>query len=149
MTIRARSRIRFGAALVLTAAMGLPAAGAGPREKIPMTIAERDKLLAGMRVYLESIEGITVGLSNNRMADAASSARRSGKALLEDVDPASALSVPMTFTILSLDTHEKFDAIAAKAKAKAPKSEILQDLGAILSNCTGCHANYRIVPARQ
>jgi hypothetical protein len=102
-----------------------------------------------MRAYLVSIEGIVEGLASNRMDRVRASALKSGRALIGDVDPALALSIPMAFTLMSLDTHEKFDALAAKAAEKAPKAEILRDLGVILGNCTGCHATFRVVPAKR
>jgi hypothetical protein len=119
------------------------------REKIVLTAAERERLLSGMRTYLKSIEGIVEGLASNRLDRVRASALRSGKALLGDVDPALALAIPMSFSLMSLDTHEKFDALAARAAEKTPRSELLRDLGTILGNCTGCHATFRVVPAKQ
>ncbi len=119
------------------------------REKIVLTAAERERLLSGMRTYLKSIEGIVEGLASNRLDRVRASALKSGKALLGDVDPALALAIPMSFSLMSLDTHEKFDALAAKAGQKAAKTEILRDLSVILGICTGCHATFRVVPAKQ
>lgn len=149
MTIRIRPEILL--LVILAAALPHPDQGvaAGQREKVPMTIAERERLLAGMRTYLESVEKITVALAGRHIEEIPKNARRSGKAMLATVEPATALTMPVGFTILSLDTHEKFDALADKAAAKAPRSELLADLGALLANCTGCHATYRIVTAKR
>jgi hypothetical protein len=137
------------AALAASGGSSYSRAVSDTREKIILMAAERERLLSGMRTYLKSVEGIVEGLASNRLDRVRASALRSGKALLGDVDPALALAIPMSFSLMSLDTHEKFDALAARAAEKTPRSELLRDLGTILGNCTGCHATFRVVPAKQ
>ena len=48
---------------------------------------------------------------------------------------------------MSLDTDDKFDKLAEKAEHGASRTEILNDLSSIMSNCVSCHALYRLAPA--
>lgn len=123
-------------------------AAAGPgrdtREALVLTPRESERMLAGMRIYLESVQGIISSLATNQTKEVANHAERSGKKLLENVEPGIAFAVPIGFTSMSLDTHAKFDELAQKARKGTSKLEIISDLSAILANCTTCHAAYKI-----
>ena len=67
--------------------------------------------------------------------------------LLQGTSPMTGLKVPLGFTSMSLDTHDKFDKLAEKAEHGASRTEILNDLSSIMSNCVSCHALYRLAPA--
>lgn len=121
---------------------------ADTRQKLPLTTSERDHMLAGMRTYLQSIEGIIEGVAANRMDRVSISAAKSGKKLLDNANPGVAFVVPPAFTSMSLDTHAKFDELAARAKGGTSKIEVMNDLAVLLSNCTNCHATYRVEPRR-
>lgn len=151
----ARIRLAFTVALSLLLSLGpltnlAVAADKTPdtRDKLPLTTRERDHMLAGMRTYLQSIQGIIEGLATNRMDRVRASASKSGKRLIDSVDPSVAFVVPPAFTSMSLDTHAKFDDLAAKAKSGTSRIEIMNDLSALLTNCTNCHAAYRVEPRR-
>lgn len=101
---------------------------------------------AGMRLYLECIEGITEALGENGMAGVARSAKRCGMDMVENVSFADVMTLPPEFLGLSLDTHQKFDALAHAAAEHGTKSSALKELGALLANCTACHAAYRLAP---
>jgi len=101
---------------------------------------------AGMRAFLESVEGITQGIAEGSKQRVAASARRSGWAMMDDAATAMALKLPPEFVAVSIDTHQKFDDLAAAAEAGAAKGKLLGDLGQILTNCTACHASYRLSP---
>lgn len=98
---------------------------------------------AGMRVYLESVQGIIEGLAENKMSKVKDEARKAGVEILAAVPASTAVTLPVDFLMLSMDTHQKFDALSAAAAAGATKSEVLGSLRDILSNCTACHARYR------
>ncbi len=117
-----------------------------PRVSLHLTAAERAHLRAGMRTYLESVEGITRGLAENRMAAVAKSARRSGQSLMDETAIAMALKLPPDFVAASIETHGKFEELADQAAAGATKAQVLGTLGQILSGCTACHAQYRLSP---
>jgi hypothetical protein len=125
---------------------GLSASGPDTRAPIALPFKERERLRLGMRVYLESIEGIADGLQRNKMALVAKSARRSGMGMVEGVPLSDAIGLPPEFLMLSLDTHQKFDALADAAAGKAPKQSAEQQLSGILASCTACHRMYRLSP---
>jgi cytochrome c556 len=139
------------AGLCALAGAGIAATGSvarDSRETLALSRVEREHMLKGMRIYLESVQGIVEALASNDMKRVKESAARSGNKLLEGVDPATAIVVPLGFTAMSMDTHEKFDALAAKVERGSSRIEVLGDLNAILSNCTTCHTAYRIAPAK-
>lgn len=119
---------------------------ATPREALNLSASERAHLRAGMRTYLESVEGITRGLAENKMQAVAKSARRSGQSLMDETAIAMALKLPPDFVAASIETHGKFEELADQAAAGAPKAQVLETLGQILSGCTACHAKYRLSP---
>lgn len=141
------------AAIAVVCAAAMPvmpasAAGTDERTEIVLDAAERDVMLAGMRTYLESVQGIVAALAENHPDRVAGIAAKSGAKLLETVTPATATKLPIGFMSMSFDTHDKFDKLAAKAARTASRSEVLSDLRDILGNCTSCHMSFRAVPAK-
>lgn len=122
------------------------ATGTDERQVIVLTPTERDVMLAGMRTYLETIQGITAALAENQPDRVAAIAAKSGAKLLQTVSPATAPKLPLGFMSMSFDTHDKFDKLSAKAARTASRGEVLGDLRDILGNCTSCHMSYRAVP---
>jgi len=120
--------------------------GAETRTSIELSAKERERMRGGMRRYLECIEGITEALGENSMAGVGRNAKRCGMDMVEDVSLADVMTLPPEFLALSLDTHQKFDGLAHEAAERGTKSSALKQLGAILANCTACHAAYRLAP---
>ena len=120
----------------------------GPDRRTPIRLSaqEREQLRHGMRIFLESVEGITNGLHRNSMAEVAHSAERGGMGMLEDISFSDALKLPPEFTILSIDTHQKFDALSRAAAEGGSKASVLEQLSVLLANCTACHTTYRLAP---
>lgn len=114
------------------------------RSTVELAAAEREQLRRGMRIYLESVEAVVEGIHRNRRGDVAASAKRSGMGMLEDISLGEAVKLPPEFIILAIDTHQRFDALSRAAEEGASKSSMMSDLGAILANCTSCHATYRL-----
>jgi hypothetical protein len=122
-----------------------PASGkSDPRETLTLNRAETADMLAGMRIYLETVQEIVAALAENKTARVPEIASRSGNKLLNGMNPMTGLKAPVGFTMMSLDTHDKFDKLAEKARRGASRTEVLSDLRDILNNCTGCHATYRL-----
>lgn len=119
---------------------------AATREPLHLSASERDHMRSGMRAFLESVEGITKGIADNRIETVAKSAKRSGWSMVDETATALALKLPPEFVAISIDTHQRFDDLAAAASAGATKARLLDDLGRILNNCTACHATYRLAP---
>ena len=148
--------VRAGRAIMLalwmTACAAPAAAGAQPeakgdaREVVALAPAEAATMLAGMRTYLETIQGIVAALAANDSARIAAIAAESGAKQLHTVSPVTGLKAPVGFAMMSLDTHDKFDKLADKARRGTSRTEVLADLRDIMANCMSCHATYRLGP---
>jgi hypothetical protein len=123
-----------------------PQAHGDPREAIALSPPEVENLLAGMRTYLETIQGIVAAMAENETRRVPDIASRSGAKLLQNVAPMTGLKLPLAFTSMSFDTHDKFDRLAEKARRGASRAEILTELRDIMGNCISCHAAYRLAP---
>jgi cytochrome c556 len=123
-----------------------PQAQGDPREAVALNTVEAEKMLAGMRTYLETIQGIVAALAENDTSRIPAIARKSGAKMLEEVAPTTGLKTPMGFSMMSFDTHDKFDKLADKAAKGASRSEVLTDLRDVMGNCISCHATYRLAP---
>lgn len=137
------------AALITAGAHSLPAAqaaGVDDRTTITLDPAEREHLLAGMRTYLMSIQGIVAALAENQTPRIAEAAKPSGAKALQTVSPITAVKLPAGFVSISFDTHDKFDKLAERALKQPSRGEILSDVRDLLANCTSCHMMYRLAP---
>jgi hypothetical protein len=138
-------RLAAGAALLLMLALPLQAAGTGDtRETIALAPAVAEELRAGMRIYLESVQGIVEAMATAKSSTAAEAARKSGESMLGAKALVAGLTLPVGFIGMSIDTHRKFDAFAREAASGAPRLQLLKSLNDILANCTSCHAAYRL-----
>ncbi len=52
--------------------------------------------------------------------------------------------LPPDFILMSLDTHQKFEALSRMESGDGTRNAALEDLRDILANCTACHAMYRL-----
>lgn len=140
-------RLAAGAALILSLALPLlPARASDARETIALAHADAEELRAGMRIYLESVQGIIEAMSSAKSAGAVEPARKSGESMLGPKALVAGLTMPPGFIAMSVDTHRKFDAFAREAASGAPRLQLLKSLNDILANCTSCHAAYRLKP---
>jgi cytochrome c556 len=145
-----RSRLLVVAGLALTAmsACDRPhvesAAIVDTRTTISLSVASAEHLRRGMRAYLESTQAIVEALAESNHKSIAEHARKSGTGATQDIPLWTAVSLPPEFVLLGLDTHQKFDALAAAARQNASRKEILEQLGNILLNCMACHSGYRL-----
>lgn len=121
-----------------------PQAKGDPREAVALSPSETEALLTGMRTYLETIQGIVAAMAENGTARVPEIAAKSGAKLLQDAAPVTGLKLPLGFTSMSFDTHDKFDKLAEKARKGAARGEVLTDLRDIMGNCISCHAAYRL-----
>lgn len=134
------------AAVAPAGAQRAPQSQGDPREAVTLDAAEVEALLAGMRTYLESIQGIVAALAENDVARVPAIAGKSGARALKDVSPVTGLKAPLAFTSMSLDTHDKFDKLADAARKGTSRTEVLGALRDIMANCISCHATYRLAP---
>ena len=114
------------------------------RAPIVTTKDERNLVLREMRQFLETVRSITIGLSKDDMKTVSKAAKKMGMAASGEVPPELAKKLPQTFKALAMKVHMGFDELAINAKSMEDTQETLEQLGNILSNCTACHAIYRL-----
>ncbi|MGE0854162.1 MAG: hypothetical protein AB7O44_31890 [Hyphomicrobiaceae bacterium] len=119
-------------------------APADSRTLVFLPAKEREHLRRGMRVYLDSLHGVAEALAEHKMHLVEEHARKAGSAAIREVPIAVVAALPPGFVLLGMDTHQRFDTLAAAAAAHTSKAEVLQQLRDILANCTACHASYRM-----
>lgn len=113
------------------------------RTAILLDKSERDLVLSEMRVFLESLQQITSGISNDDMQLVATSARKSGMGAQTEVPGSLVGKLPLPFKQLGFDTHTKFDELALDAEQLGDRDHTLSQMNALLNNCVACHATYR------
>jgi hypothetical protein len=123
---------------------GSVAPGRDGRTAILLEPGERDFVLTEMRVFLESVQQVTGGISENDLQRAAQYARRSGSAAQHAVPGSLMGKLPLPFKQLGFDTHSKFDELALDAEQLGDRDHTLSQLNTVLQNCVACHAAYRI-----
>ncbi len=119
------------------------------RTAVVLSDKDREHLRQGMRLYLESTQGIVEALGDNKLAEVQSHARKAGMSATQNVPLWVAVTLTPEFVLLGIDTHQKFDDLAAAAGQRASSREILKRLDEILLNCTACHASFRLSPQQR
>lgn len=113
------------------------------RTAIQLNSNERDLVLSEMRVFLESVQQITSGLSNNDMELVAEYARKSGRNAQMEVPGSLIGKLPISCKKLGFDTHAKFDELALDAEQLGDRDHTLSQMNTLLKNCVACHDAYR------
>lgn len=121
-----------------------PALPADDRALLTLTAGERDFVLNEMRNFLLSVQGIVAALADGKPGQAAAAARASGMGTTHGVPRSLMMKLPQEFRQLGMDTHKRFDTLALEAEGMGDRQQILSQLAAILANCNGCHASYRL-----
>lgn len=113
------------------------------RMTIRLEKQERDLVLSEMRVFLESVQQITSGISDDDMKLVVENARKSGSNAQMAVPGSLVGKLPLAFKKLGFDTHAKFDELALDAEQLGDRDYTLSQLNIILKNCVACHAAYQ------
>lgn len=114
------------------------------RTEIILEGSERDMVLEEMRGFLDGVQSIIAASTENDMQTIAESAKIVGMANAGDVPLTLMSKLPIEFKSLGLETHKAFDEIAREAEDIGDAKIILTRLGDLLTNCTSCHATYRL-----
>lgn len=110
---------------------------------IQLDANERQLVLSEMRAFLESVQQITHGISENDMKLVAASARNVGLASQQAVPGSLIGKLPLPFKKWGRDTHAKFDEMALDAEQFEDSGHSLSQLDKLMQNCVACHAAYR------
>ena len=118
-----------------------------PRTAIVLTEGERSMVLEEMRNFLATIQTITLAANSDDMTAVAKAARKVGLAAQGEVPPSLVKKLPMAFKKLGFGTHQAFDQLAVDAESFGDKTQTLEAMAKLMSNCVGCHATYQIKTA--
>lgn len=120
------------------------------RTPINVSTDRHEQLLAEMRGFLISINGIVSGLANDDMESVAKVARLNGRIRMRQDRMNSGqrgrgFNAPQEFQMMGQTLHGKFDEIALDAEQMGDPQQTLEQLAATTALCTACHASYRFV----
>ena len=114
------------------------------RQRLLLPAPARDKVLAEMRVMLESVNRILQALAAGDTEAVEKAARATGMASAADVNPQVKQELPQPFLALGMQTHKGFDTLADRMKARGSQEDAIKGLAELTANCVACHASYRI-----
>lgn len=124
---------------------GWTAEGSDGRTEILLAAAERDQILAEMRLLLKAVDGIVRGLGESQpdLLAMQGVARAAGMEMAADVDPAIMAKLPLPFKQMGMSIHSDMDALADAIVQHETPQQILQRLSSMTARCTTCHDMYR------
>jgi hypothetical protein len=115
------------------------------RTAILLSDGERNLVLTEMRDFLLSVQQITRAAVKDDMQAVAQAAHRVGRAAQGEVPLTLVAKLPMGFKKLGFETHGKFDQLALDAEQLGDRDHILEQMAALMDNCVGCHAGFKLV----
>ena len=114
------------------------------REVILLKPQQRDLVLAEMRTFVDSLQNITRALGTDDSELFQKAALKVGLAAQQGVPLDMMKALPLPFKKLGMDTHKKFDELAASAEQGASNEQLLIELSQLMNNCVACHAAYQL-----
>lgn len=123
--------------------------GEDQRQAIVLEPAERSFVLAEMRAFLTTVQGITAAISREDMAAVASLAKASGIATTVGTPVTLMKKLPLQFKQLGLGVHRDFDQLALDAEQLSDPGHSLKQLADITAKCVACHATYQFTTGVQ
>ena len=115
------------------------------REAIILEAGERDFILAEMRGMLIGVQDILSAANAGNMTEVAAIAQTRGMQEARGVPVATMMKLPLPFKQLGNATHKLFDSLGQNSEMG--KEQVLEDLEGLMSNCVGCHDQYKLVAA--
>ncbi|MBH0198937.1 MAG: cytochrome c [Nitrospira sp.] len=124
---------------------GWTAEGSDGRTEILLAAAERDQILAEMRLLLKAVDGIVRGLGEPKrdLKQMEETARAVGMHMAADTEPAIMAKLPLPFKQMGMSIHKDMDVLADAIEQHETPQQILQRLSSITARCTACHDMYR------
>lgn len=124
---------------------GWTAEGSDGRTEILLAAAERDQILAEMRLLLKAVDGIVRGLGEPQrdVKQMEETARAVGMHMAADTEPAIMAKLPLPFKQMGMSIHKDMDVLADAIVQHETPQQILQRLSSITARCTTCHDMYR------
>jgi hypothetical protein len=114
------------------------------RIAISMSKDNSEFVLEEMRVFLESVQQINLGLLNNDSSLIIKAGKTSGGSVIEHTPKDLLGSLPIGFKTLGFKTHGIFDDITNSARDNFDKKETQKQLNDLLNTCVICHKSYKV-----
>ncbi|MFM2407683.1 MAG: hypothetical protein RL358_425 [Pseudomonadota bacterium] len=118
--------------------------GTDGRTAIVLKSTERNLILAEMRTFLSSTQGILEGANQGNRDLVFQAASASAMPETDDEKLVLMAKLPMDFKMLGMSVRSDMAAIAAAAKSTTPTPEILQMTANTLTKCVACHATWQL-----
>ncbi len=101
--------------------------GTDGRTEIVLAPAERDQILAEMRLLLKAVHGVVTAFGNPESGrkEAELAARAAGMQMAADVEPAIMVKLPLPFKQMGMSIHKDMDALADATARGEPQAELL------------------------
>ena len=124
---------------------GVTKTGSDGRTEIVLATAERDQILAEMRLLLKAVDGLIRGLGEPGpdLKQMEATARAVGMGMAADVEPTIMAKLPLPFKQMGMSIHKDMDALADAVARQETPQQILQRLSSMTARCTACHDMYR------
>ncbi|SFN03819.1 hypothetical protein [Nitrosomonas communis] len=117
---------------------------ADQRHAIQLNTEEKDFVLAEMRSFLLSINGILKGLHENDMIAVSKAAKSAGIGMAVDASPLLMVKLPLEFKIMGMGLHKDFDKLSTDTQAGIDRDQVIHKLFELTSKCVSCHQVYRL-----
>ena len=118
------------------------AVDAMPRKPIDVSAEQRAFVLQEMRAFLEATQDVLLAVADNDMGAVADVARTMAPSKAS-ADMGINHVMPQEFRELGQSTHQAFADLAQSAQFGS--NAVVADLGNLMTNCTNCHAAFRLV----
>jgi len=114
------------------------------RTSVVLTKDERDLILAEMRAFLVSVQGVSQAISEHNMGTVAELAHQAGMAAEEGTPGSLLQKIPLAMKKMGFSTREQFDGIAETARTTKDVTVARQQLDTLMQTCIACHAIYKL-----
>jgi hypothetical protein len=119
--------------------------GSDGRTEVLLAAAERDEVLAEMRLLLKAVDGVVRGLGEPKpdLKQVEAAARAVGMTMAADTEPAIMAKLPLPFKQMGMSIHKDMDALADAITQHETPQQLLERLSSMTARCTTCHDMYR------
>lgn len=114
------------------------------RTSVVLTKDERNLILAEMRGFLVSVQGVSQAISENNMNKVAELANKAGMAAEEGTPGSLMQKIPLAMKKMGFGTREQFDGIAETARTTQDMAVARKQLDTLMLTCIACHSTYRL-----
>lgn len=136
-----KTMLMVGGLLAALLATIAPAHAEDDRQPIVVSGDQGDMMRVEMRAFLVAVQDIILALAEGDMPAVAESARSVSRG--RGMGGGMGRTMPMEFHQMGRGTHIAFEELAQAAEF-GPEG-VMGELGTLMSNCTGCHATFKLV----